>query len=57
MDKEACPPLVLPPENNVFPKDPESLRKKMLARHDGWFSNGFVIPEEWIQVHQNNHVI
>lgn len=57
MDKEACPPLVLPPENNVFPTDPESLRKKMLARHDGLSSNGFVIPEEWIQVHQNTYVI
>ena len=51
-----CPPLILPAENNIFLNDTESLKKKILAhRGGGWPSNNFVIPEEWILIHENTY--
>ena len=55
MDRDACGPLELP--SNTFIYTPETLRKKMTARHgSGWTSNNdFEIPQEWIDINLSLH--
>lgn len=60
MNAIACPPLVLPPEANIFPIDSESIKRKIVAEHQSpWtIGNHFIIPDEWIEtsimLHQKN---